>query len=188
MKFCSACGQAVVHKVPPGDNRPRYCCTACGTIHYQNPKMVVGTIPVWGAQVLLCRRAIEPRYGYWTLPAGFMENGETTGEGAMRETSEEAGAHIELGDLYSVIDVPHVEQAHLFFRARLVDTVFDPGPESLEVRLFDEHEVPWDELAFRTVSQTLRWFFADRERGRFTLRTSAIHHTPKPRDGQPPQT
>ncbi len=187
MKFCSACGLSVTRSVPPGDNRPRYCCAGCGTIHYQNPKMVVGTITVWGSKVLLCRRAIEPRYGFWTLPAGFMENGETTGEGATRETSEEAGARTELGELYSVIDVPHVEQVHLFFRARLLDTDFDPGPESLEAKLFDEHEIPWDDLAFRAVSQTLRWFFADREQGRFGLHTSAIHYTPKPREAQPPK-
>jgi ADP-ribose pyrophosphatase YjhB (NUDIX family) len=182
MKFCSACGQPVALVVPPGDNRPRHCCAACGTIHYQNPRLILGTIPVWGSRVLLCRRAIEPRYGFWTLPAGFMENGETLGEGATRETTEEAGAHIALGDLFSVIDVPHVEQVHLFFRARLLDTDFDPGPESLEVQLFDEHEIPWDALAFRTVSQTLRWFFADREQGQFALHSSAIHHSPRPCD------
>ncbi len=176
MKYCSACGKPVSLSIPAGDNRERFCCSACGSIHYQNPKLVLGTIPVWGDQVLLCRRAIEPRYGFWTLPAGFMENGESTGEGATRETSEEAGAHIELGPLYSVIDVPHVDQVHLFFRARLLDTNFDPGPESLEVQLFSEADIPWANLAFRTVEQTLKWFFEDRRAEAFPLRTSAIHY------------
>jgi ADP-ribose pyrophosphatase YjhB (NUDIX family) len=135
---------------------------------------VVGTIPVWGEQVLLCRRAIEPRYGKWTLPAGFMEIGETTGDGAMRETLEEAGARVELGPLFTMIDVPHVQQVHIFFRADLVDTAFAAGSESLEVRLFGEDEIPWSEIAFRTVAATLRHFFADRRRGEFGIHTEAI--------------
>jgi ADP-ribose pyrophosphatase YjhB (NUDIX family) len=180
LKFCSACAGTVTLSIPAGDNRPRYCCAACGAIHYQNPKLVLGTIPIWGEQVLLCRRAIEPRYGFWTLPAGFMENGESTEEGAARETSEEAGARIQLGPLYSVLDVPHVDQVHLFFRAQLVDTDFDPGPESLEVQLFSEADIPWQSLAFRTVEQTLRWFFEDRERGSFPVRTTAIRYQPRP--------
>jgi ADP-ribose pyrophosphatase YjhB (NUDIX family) len=164
-------------RVPDGDNRDRFCCDACGTIHYQNPKLVLGTVPTWGDQVLLCRRAIEPRYGFWTLPAGFMENGETTAEGAARETAEEAGAQIEMGALYSVIDVPHVDQVHLFFQARVIDLRFDPGPESLEVRLFTEADIPWDQLAFRTVEQTLRWYFEDRQAGAFGLRTTSIRRS-----------
>ncbi len=140
---------------------------------------MLGTIPVWGDQVLLCKRAIEPRYGFWTLPAGFMENGESTEEGAARETAEEAGAHIELGSLYSVLDIPHVDQVHLFFHAKLIDTEFDPGPESLEVRLFSEADIPWESLAFRTVEQTLRWFFDDRRQGSFPVRRSAIRYRPK---------
>lgn len=181
MKFCSACGHEVHFAVPPGDNRPRYCCAHCGSIHYQNPKLVLGTVPVYGDKVLLCRRAIEPRYGYWTLPAGFMENGETIAEGAARETLEEAGARIEMGELFSVIDVPHVEQVHVFFRATMTAEALDPGPESLEARLFDEAQVPWDQIAFRTVSQTLRWFFEDRQRGRFELHSSAIRYEPRPK-------
>jgi len=181
VKHCSACGSLVDLEIPPGDNRPRYCCKPCGAIHYQNPKMVLGTIPIWEDRVLLCRRAIEPRYGMWTLPAGFMENGETTEEGAARETAEEAGARIELGALYSVLDIPHVDQVHLFFHARLLDIDFDPGPESLEAKLFSEHEIPWDTLAFRTVEQTLRWFFEDRRVGTYPLRTTAIRYQPKPR-------
>lgn len=166
MKFCSECGHAVALAIPEGDNRPRHVCSQCGTIHYQNPKNVIGTIPVWEhegqLQVLLCRRAIEPRYGYWTLPAGFMENGETTGEAAARETEEEAGANIELGPLFALLNVAHVHQVHMFYLARLVDLDFHPGEESLEVQLFTESDIPWDELAFPTIRKTLELFFADR--------------------------
>jgi ADP-ribose pyrophosphatase YjhB (NUDIX family) len=174
VRFCPQCGQPTSLRVPAGDNRMRSCCDHCGTVHYVNPRPVVGTIPVWGEQVLLCKRAIEPRYGKWTLPAGFMEVGETTGEGAIRETVEEAGARIELGPLFSMIDVPHVQQVHIFFRADLIDTAFGPGDESLEVRLFYEQEIPWDEVAFRTVSTTLRLYFADRARGEFGTHTRSI--------------
>jgi len=166
MKFCSECAHPVALAIPEGDNRPRHVCTQCGTIHYQNPKNVIGTIPVWEhegqLQVLLCRRAIEPRYGYWTLPAGFMENGETTGEAAARETEEEAGANIELGRLFALLNVAHVHQVHMFYLARLVDLDFHPGEESLEVQLFSESEIPWDDLAFPTIRKTLELFFADR--------------------------
>ncbi len=182
MRFCSACGNTVEQSVPPGDNRPRHCCGSCGTIHYQNPKMVLGTIPVWGDKILLCRRAIEPRYGYWTLPAGFMENGESTAEGAERETSEESGARIELGEPFSIIDVPEVEQIHMFFLARMTEATLDPGPESLEARLFDESEIPWDRIAFRTISQTLRWFLEDRSSGAFRLHTSVIRFNRRAHD------
>ena len=181
MRFCSACGHAVESMIPPGDNRPRHCCRSCNTIHYQNPRMVLGTVPTWGEKVLLCKRAIEPRYGYWTLPAGFMENGESTAEGATRETIEEAGARIALGEPFSILDVPQVEQVHMFFRAALVDPDFDPGPESLEARLFSEDEIPWDSLAFRTVTLTLRWFFQDRRDGLYRLHTDTIRYHPKPR-------
>lgn len=173
-RFCSACGQPVITRVPEGDTRQRDCCDHCGTIHYVNPRPVVGTIPVWGTQVLLCKRAIEPRLGYWTLPAGFMEIGETTAEGAERETLEEAGARIALGPLYTMIDVPHVEQVHIFFRAELLDLDFAPGTESLEVRLFEEAQVPWADLAFRTVATTLQLFFADRARGEYGTHTRAL--------------
>jgi ADP-ribose pyrophosphatase YjhB (NUDIX family) len=141
---------------------------------------VVGTIPVWGDQVLLCRRAIEPRYGTWTLPAGFMELGETAGQGACRETEEEAGARIELGPLFSMIDVPSVEQIHIFYRARLLDTQFGPGTESLDVRLFQESQIPWDEIAFRTVSTTLRLFFEDRALGSYGIHTRELAPRPLP--------
>jgi ADP-ribose pyrophosphatase YjhB (NUDIX family) len=164
----------VLHRIPPGDYRERDCCDNCGKIHYINPRPVVGTIPVWNERVLLCKRAIEPRYGKWTLPAGFMEVGETTAQGAERETLEEAGAHVRLGSLFTMIDVPHVEQVHIFFRADLVDLEFAPGTESLEVQLFEEREIPWEELAFRTVSLTLQLFFADRRNGQFAIHTREI--------------
>lgn len=185
--FCSVCGHAITMRIPPADNRLRAGCDACGTIHYVNPRMVVGTIPVWGRpgneRVLLCRRAIEPRRNYWTLPAGFLETGETTAAGAIRETDEEAGARIVLGPLFTMLDVVHVQQVHLFYRADLIDTAFAPGEESLEVQLFDEADIPWDELAFRTVSTTLRYFFEDRARGRFELHTGAIEWSPRVRAG-----
>jgi ADP-ribose pyrophosphatase YjhB (NUDIX family) len=166
MKFCSECASPVSLSIPAGDNRPRYVCGSCATIHYQNPKLVLGSIPVWEAdgevKVLLCRRAIEPRHGFWTLPAGFMENNETTAEGAQRETEEEAGAHIKLGNLFTLLNVARVHQVHLFYLATLLDLDFAPGEESLEVKMFSEAEIPWDELAFPTIHTTLELFFADR--------------------------
>jgi ADP-ribose pyrophosphatase YjhB (NUDIX family) len=174
MKFCSACGHRVSLRIPPGDNRERFVCENCGAVHYQNPRNVVGTVPVWEEKVLLCRRAIEPRYGYWTLPAGFMEIGETTAEAAARETLEEAGARVEVQHLFSLLNVPHVHQVHLFYLARLLDLDIEAGEESLEVRLFDESEIPWDDISFPTVGQTLRFFFADREAGSYGLHTGDI--------------
>jgi ADP-ribose pyrophosphatase YjhB (NUDIX family) len=166
MKFCSECAHPVALAVPEGDNRPRYVCSHCDAIHYQNPKLVIGSIPVWERdgelQVLLCKRAIEPRYGYWTLPAGFMENEETTADAAVRETEEEAGANIEIGELFTLLNVKHVHQVHLFYLARLLDLNFAPGIESLDVQLFSERDIPWDELAFPTIRTTLELFFADR--------------------------
>ena len=167
MKFCPSCGAQVANRVPPGDSLPRHVCDACGHIHYQNPKLVLGSIPEWQGRLLLCRRAIEPRYGYWTLPAGFMENDETTAEAAARETLEEAGARIELQAPFSMISVPYVNQVHLFYRARLLDLEFKPGVESLEVALFEEARVPWKDIAFRTVGLTLKHWFADRKGGAF---------------------
>ena len=174
MKFCPNCGASLVRRVPPGDSLPRWLCDACGSIHYQNPRLVIGTLPEWEGRMLLCRRAIEPRYGYWTLPAGFMENDETTGEAALRETLEEAGARVELAAPFSMISVPRVNQVHLFYRARLLHLDFKPGVESLEVALYGEAEVPWQEIAFRTVSTTLRHWFADRAHGRFGFHSEDI--------------
>jgi len=178
MKFCSHCGAPLARRVPPGDSLPRDVCDACGEVHYQNPKLVVGSIPEWDGRLLLCRRAIEPRYGYWTLPAGFMENDETAGDAARRETLEEAGAHIELGEPFSMISVPQVNQVHLFYRARLLDLEFRPGEESLEVRLFEEAEMPWKDIAFRTVGLTLKHWFADRARGGFAFHAEDIKPLP----------
>jgi ADP-ribose pyrophosphatase YjhB (NUDIX family) len=174
MNFCPACGARVTLKVPAGDVFPRHVCEACGIIHYSNPKMVVGCIPVWESRILLCKRAIEPRRGCWTPPAGFMENGETTAEAALRETLEEARARVEVGDLYSMLSVPHVNQVHIFHLARLLDLDFAPGAESLEVDLFEEADIPWKEIAFRTISTTLRHYFADRKLGRYGCHSGAI--------------
>jgi ADP-ribose pyrophosphatase YjhB (NUDIX family) len=174
IQHCRVCGSRTDYRVPADDNRERAVCGSCGEIHYENPINVVGTVPVWGEQVLLCRRAIEPRHGLWTLPAGFLELGESTAEGALRETAEEAGARIELQGLFTLLNVVRVGQVHLFYRARMLDTHLDPGPETLEARLFREDEMPWDELAFRTVRETLRHFFEDRRLGRFELHTGDI--------------
>ncbi len=181
-KHCRDCGSAVVYRLPDdGDTRPRGVCPACGTVHYQNPLNVVGTVPIWeetegGAtngsdcKVLLCKRNIEPRKGKWTLPAGFMELNETTAEGAARETVEEAGAQFEIQDLFTLINVVRAGQVHLFYRAKLLSTRFDPGHETMEARLFAEDDIPWDEIAFKTVKETLQFYFADRKSGRFTFR------------------
>ncbi|MFJ3484913.1 NUDIX hydrolase [Pseudomonas sp. NPDC090202] len=172
MKFCSQCGEKVIQRIPEGDSRLRFVCDHCQTIHYQNPNIVAGVLPVWGDKVLLCRRAIEPRLGYWTLPAGFMENGESVAQAARRETVEEACAV--LADdlqLYMMIDVPHINQVHIFYRANMASEDFAAGVESLEVRLFDEAEIPWSELAFNTVRKTLECFFNDRRTQEFPVHT-----------------
>jgi len=174
MKFCSLCGELVRKAIPEGDNRERHICDACDTIHYQNPKIVAGCIPTWEDQILLCRRAIEPRYGLWTVPAGFMENGESTHEGAARETLEEANARVKVDELYVTVNLPHIDQVYMLFRAQLLDLDFSAGEESLEVALFKEHEIPWDELAFPTVSLALQQYFADRKKGIFPPRMADI--------------
>lgn len=173
MNYCSHCGQPVSFAIPEGDDRPRYLCRSCGTIHYQNPRIVAGTLPVRGSRVLLCRRAIEPRLGYWTLPAGFMENAETTPEAAARETREEACAEVELQGLYTLINLPHINQVFMIFRGELKGE-FAPGIESLEVALFEEQEIPWQELAFPTVERTLRHYFNDRQQEHYPLHISDI--------------
>ena len=168
IKHCRNCGTAVVYRLPDdGDTRERGVCPACATVHYENPTNVVGTIPMLGERVLLCKRNIEPRWGKWTLPAGFMELEETTAQGAARETDEEAGANYELEGLFAVMNVVRVGQVHLFYRARLLDDRFDPGHETIEAKLFAEEEIPWDEIAFRTVREALQHFFEDRRRGSF---------------------
>jgi ADP-ribose pyrophosphatase YjhB (NUDIX family) len=168
VKHCKNCGTAVVYRLPDdGDTKERAVCPTCLTVHYENPLNVVGTIPVLGDKVLLCKRNIEPRFGKWTLPAGFMELNETAGEGAARETQEEAGAQFEMGEFFSLVNVPRVGQVHLFFHARLLSDQFDPGYETIEARLFTEADIPWEAIAFRTVAETLKRFFADRRLGRY---------------------
>ena len=175
IKHCRNCGAAVVYRLPDdGDTRERAVCPACDTIHYENPLNVVGTVPHFGDKVLLCKRNIEPAWGKWTLPAGFMELGETTAEGAARETDEEAGAKFEMEELFTVLSVPRVGQVHLFFRARLLSDQFAPGHETIEARLFAEDEIPWEEIAFRTVKETLTRYFEDRRKGHFDVHTADI--------------
>jgi ADP-ribose pyrophosphatase YjhB (NUDIX family) len=174
MKFCSNCGGSVSHLIPQGDNRLRHVCGQCQTVHYQNPRIIAGCLPVWGEQVLLCRRAIEPRRGYWTLPAGFMENGETLEQAAARETHEEACARVRSLTLYTLFDLPHINQVYMLFRAELVDLDFAPGAESLEVELFHEQDIPWSELAFPAVGRTLECYFADRITQHYPVRNEPL--------------
>ncbi len=170
MKFCSNCGAAVVSKIPDGDHLPRFVCEACGTVHYRNPLLVLGCVPEWEGKILLCRRAIEPRRGFWTVPAGFMEIGETMQHAARRECFEEALADVEIGSLLAVVSVTHAAQVHVMFRARLLAPRYAAGAESLEVRLHEEREIPWEDLAFPSGEFTLRRYFADRAAGR------EVHH------------
>jgi ADP-ribose pyrophosphatase YjhB (NUDIX family) len=175
LKFCAECGAPVELSIPQDDHRERHVCTVCNTIHYQNPKLIVGAIPEWqDGRILLCRRAIEPRSGLWTLPAGFMENGETTAQAAARETLEEANARIDKLELYAMFNLPHINQVQLLYRATLLDLDFSPGVESLEVQLFSEDEIPWDTLAFRPISYSLKHYFADRKRGEFIFRNTDL--------------
>ncbi len=170
MNFCSHCGSAqLAHKVPEGDNLPRFVCENCHIIHYQNPKIVAGCVPVWEDKVLLCKRAIEPRYGFWTLPAGFMENKETVEQAAARETWEEAKANIDQLSLYVVISLPYISQVYIMFLAQLRDLTFASGTESLDVQLFTQSEVPWDELAFPVIHSTLTYYFQDHATGQFPV-------------------
>ena len=175
MKFCCYCAAPVVSRVPPGDSLPRWVCDECGEIHYQNPRLILGTIPERDGTILLCRRAIEPRYGYWTLPAGFMENSETAAQGAARETLEEAGARVELGAPFSLISVPRVNQVHLFYLARVLDLAAKPGEETLEVGFFDEASIPWKDIAFRTVGLTLKFWLSDRKAGGFAFHAEDLN-------------
>ena len=174
MNFCSNCGSAVALIIPPGDNRERHVCNDCDTVHYVNPRIVTGCLPIWEDQVLLCLRAIEPRRGYWTLPAGFMENGETIAAGAARETVEEANARVSDLELYTVFSLPHISQVYMFFRAQLSDLDFSSGEESLDVRLFKEDEIPWDNLAFPVITQSLQFYFEDRQLGDYPVRSREI--------------
>lgn len=175
MNYCSQCGKEVEIKIPDGDNMPRHVCNHCDTIHYQNPKLVVGSLPVWENQVLLCKRAIEPCYGLWTLPAGFMENGETLEQAAIRESREEANANLELENIYTIISLPEINQVYVLYRAQLLDLDFYAGTESLDVKLFSEEEIPWDQLAFKTIHKTLKHFFEDNKSGQYAVHTGVLN-------------
>jgi ADP-ribose pyrophosphatase YjhB (NUDIX family) len=165
MKFCATCGQPVALQIPAGDHLERHVCTGCGAVHYQNPRIIAGCVPQWGSKILLCKRAIEPRLGYWTIPAGFMENGEALQDAAARESMEEALAHVQIGSLLAIINVLRAHQVHIIFRAQLLDTDFGVGPESLEVGLYEAGEIPWSEIAFLSVEFALRRFLSDRSAG-----------------------
>lgn len=165
MNYCSHCGQPVTLEVPPGDNRPRYVCRSCGNVHYENPKVVVGCVPEHDGRILICKRAIEPRYGYWTVPAGFMELGESLAEAAIRETWEEARARVSLGPLFAVVDVIQARQVHVFFRGELHAGEHGAGEETLETRLVSPAELPWDEIAFPSVRIALERYLQDRASG-----------------------
>lgn len=175
MKFCSVCGSAdIALTVPEGDQRARYVCPRCNTVHYSNPKIVCGVVPVFEDKVMLCRRGIEPRFGKWTLPAGFMENEETVEEGAQRELFEEAVSTVALGALLTVISVPHISQVHMMYLGTMAEPKFALTPESTEIQLFTEADIPWKELAFRTVKTALEHFFECRRVGKFTLKCARI--------------
>lgn len=174
VKFCSDCGGPIEVRIPQNDDRERFICAHCEAVHYRNPRIVAGCLVTHGEQVLLCRRAIAPRRGYWTLPAGFLENGETVAEGALRETWEEARAEVELEGLYTLFNLPHINQVYMFYRARLPAPRFASGPESLEVALFDAPRIPWQELAFGAVEHSLRHWLADRERNHYPVRSADV--------------
>jgi len=177
MKFCSNCGETVVREIPPGDNRPRFVCNLCRTIHYQNPRVIVGVLPIYKDKVLLCQRAIEPRKGLWTLPAGFLENNESTVEGAIRECYEESCARVVDASLYGVYDIPYIHQVYVFYRARMEHPNFSATEESSDVRLFLEEEIPWENLAFPVIEVTLDSFFNDRKIGHYLVKQSQIEKT-----------
>lgn len=179
-RYCNACGQAVEFRVPEGDHLPRHVCRSCGHIQYRNPKVIVGVIPEWeDGRVLMCRRNIEPRLGLWTFPAGFMELGETSAAGAAREAREESLAEVEVGTLLMVINVPYVSQIYMIHCGRLLAPAFGPTPESSEVMLMAEHEIPWDDIAFPTIHQSLKRFFEDRRRGTFTTHVLDLTYRPR---------
>jgi len=173
-KFCIRCGSVLALRIPPADDRERHVCDGCGHIHYQNPRVIVCALPCHEDRILLCRRAIEPRYGLWTLPGGFMENGESTLDAAVRETLEEAGARIRIEGLYSLYNVVHINQVHLFFRARLLDLDFCAGDESLEVGMFRARDIPWDAIAFPAVASTLAQYFRDFPSQSFPVRMADV--------------
>jgi len=179
MKFCGDCGSKVEKRIPEGDNLERDCCTKCDSIHYSNPRVIVGTVPIKGDKVLLCKRAIQPRYGLWTLPAGFLENGETIEEGAFRETKEETNTEVKMGKLYAIFNIPQINQVYMLHLAEVVNEDYSKTSESLEVEFFGESDIPWDELAFPFVPTTLKNYFKDRKRDEYPLTTQIIERPPR---------
>lgn len=177
MNCCIHCGQPTTAQTPSGDDKIRQVCLACGNIHYENPKVICGALVIWQEQVLLCRRAIEPRYGYWTFPAGYMELNETMQQGAERETLEEAEALIHTEQMYCLYDIPHIGQIYAIFKAQLKNGMFGAGTETLESRLFYQHEIPWDELAFQSVRRTLNHYFSDHVQQYYPLHLETLHRT-----------
>ncbi|EGG93347.1 mutT/nudix family protein [gamma proteobacterium IMCC1989] len=182
MKFCSSCGSTVTFHIPEGDNRDRFVCSDnnCGVIHYENPRIITGCLPTYQDKVLLCKRAIEPRYGLWTIPAGFMENGETTEQGALRESWEEAYANLKIDKLYALYNLPHINQVYFIYKAELLDTSFKSSSESLEVALFSEEDIPWEELAFTVVEKTLKRYFDDHKKQNFPLHMEDLDRAVRP--------
>jgi len=174
IRYCILCGAVVSFTVPAGDNLPRHVCPNCGHIHYENPRLVVGCIAEYDGAILLCRRAIEPRLGFWTLPAGFMENGETTADAARRETKEEAGATVIIDAPFAMISIAHINQVHLFYRGRLASGEFSAGEESLEVAMYNPETVPWEQLSFRSVALCLEQYFSDRRCGTYDFHESQL--------------
>ncbi len=172
MNYCSNCGSPISLRTIDGDAIPRFECTSCDVIHYQNPKVVVGVLPYWEDKVLLCSRAIEPRKGYWNVPGGYLENKETLAEGASREAWEEAQITLENLKLHSVYSIPHISQIYMHFISPMPDLTFSPGIESLEVRLFREDEIPWDQIAFSSSKFTLKNYFQDLKSGSFQVHVS----------------
>lgn len=174
-QYCIRCGSSASLTIPAGDSLPRHVCSACGHIHYENPRLVVGCVAEWEGNILMCQRAIEPRRGYWTLPGGFMENGESTGQAAARETREEAGAEVDLDAPFALINIPHINQVHLFYRGRLQTPAYSAGEESLDVVLLPPAEIPWKELAFRSVALCLERYLVDRERAVFGFHEANLY-------------
>lgn len=174
IKYCTHCGANVSFEIPAGDALPRHVCKNCGHIHYENPRLVVGCVATWEGRILLCKRAIEPQRGFWTLPAGFMENGETTAEAACRETHEEAGAHIIIDAPFAMVSIAHINQVHLFYRGHLASADYFAGEESLEVALLHPKDIPWSEIAFRSVTHCLERYLADSAKGTFSFHETAL--------------
>jgi len=181
MKFCSHCGEPVEQKIPDGDNRPRFVCTSppCERIHYENPRIIAGCLGEFENKILLCKRAIEPRQGLWTLPAGFMENEETTLQAAQRETDEEANAKINDCQLFCTLSIPHISQVYIMYRGELVNGFAEPGIESLETRLFSEAEIPWETLAFPVITETLKLYFSDKKNQKFNIYNGEMYRDEK---------